>query len=400
MLDFLKSYLFFRNRFCGVEHTLKDNQSILYTTVLKKTKKEVNIDVCFSSKSIEDTANKLPKNQHIFLVINNDQVLTKSLKYEQVNDVNLINKSFPNINISEFYFEIIHQNDNSFVSICRKDYVDTLINKYKKKGFSVISFSLGSNTLSNTVSYIDDTFVFTSNASITTQNNYIKTIDYTETNKEEYYNINGLNVSNAYLLGFSGALSQIIGNYDSSTNYRDNTNSLLNTYKQLRFFNLFLRFGLVFILSVLLVNFLFFNFYYNQVQILNDTSQINQTTKSSIIKLDESVNKVKKTAHDLLNSRASKSSFYIDAIINSLPNSILLSEINYQPLKKTIKPDKPIENNKSTIMVSGESNDSSRYSEWITRLENIGWVKSVTVETYNDSKTSSSNFSIKIHIAP
>jgi len=80
MFQGLISYFQFGNRFCGVEHTLNGDQSILYTTLLKKNKKAVDIEACFSSKTVKEIADKLPKSQHVFLVINDDQVLTKSLK--------------------------------------------------------------------------------------------------------------------------------------------------------------------------------------------------------------------------------------------------------------------------------------------------------------------------------
>jgi len=397
----LTTYLQYGNRFCGIEHTSKKSEDIIHATLLKKTKSEVDIEACFLEKSIKNIAGKLPKNQHVYLVINDDQVLTKSLKNEQNEGINLVNNAFPNINISDFYFEIIHQDKISFISICRKEYIDKLINKYYDNNIHVISFSLGHSILSNTINYIENGSIFTSNANVLTDNNFIKTIDYVEQMQhEEDYNINGLNISSLYLLSLSGALLGFLNNFASTINYQDKKSSLLNTYNQTRFFNQFLKIGLAFILGVLLINFLFFNFYYNQVNSLSEISQLNQTTKTNIIKLKEQVNKAQKTTEDLLKSNASKSSFYTNAIVNSLPNSILLSDINYQSLKKNIKPDKPIELNLNTIIVSGESNNSSQYSEWIVFLENMSWVEKVTVETYNDSKSLTSSFSIKINIIP
>ncbi len=400
MLDYLKSYLRFGHRFCGVEHTLNDKQSILYTTILKKNKKQVDIEKCFSSKNIKEILSKLPKNQHVFLIINDEKVLTKSLKAEQTDDLSLIHNVFPNINISEFYYEIINQNEINFISICRKEYIDQLIKDYYDNNIYVTSFSLGNAIISNTVRYIDNPLIFTSNARISTQDHFIKTIDYLETEKKNNYNINGLKVSNTYILSLTSALSNILNSFAPITNYQDKKGTLLQAYKQVRFLGLFLKMGLLSILGILLINFLFFNFYFNQVNTLNQTSQLNQTTKSNIIKLNEQVSKAKKTTEDLLKSSTSKSSFYIDAIIYSLPKSILLSEINYQPLKKRIKNGNPILLKDNIITVSGKSTNSVRYSEWIIALENLSWIDKVSVETYNDSKTLASNFSIKINIAP
>jgi hypothetical protein len=47
--------------------------------------------------------------------------------------------------------------------------------------------------------------------------------------------------------------------------------------------------------------------------------------------------------------------------------------------------------------MSGKSNNSSEYSEWITDLERMDWIKSVEVLEYGDTK-SASLFDIKIYI--
>ena len=236
MLDYLKSYLLFGNRFCGIEHALKGDQDILYTTLLKKNKKKVELEAFFLSKTNTEITGKLSKNQPVFLVINNDQVLTKSLKNEQADDLNLINKAFPNISVSEFYYEIINQDNISFISICRKEYINQLIKEYHNNNICVISFSLGNSILLNTVSFIENSTISTSNASILSNNNQIKTIEYLETDKETQYDVNGLNVSNTYILSLSSALSSILNNFNSSVNYQDKKDALLNTYKQIRFF--------------------------------------------------------------------------------------------------------------------------------------------------------------------
>ncbi|WP_142785712.1 hypothetical protein [Changchengzhania lutea] len=394
------SYLQFGNRYCGIEHSSKNGKKTLHVTVLKKAKKEVIIDDLFSSKSIGNLSKKLSKKQHAFLVINNEHVLTKSLDNESLESIKLVNKAFPNINMTEFYYEVIQQDTRPFISICRKSFVDELIKKYTDLGISIVNLSFGNSVISSVASYLKVDTISTSNASITVKNKVIETIVLDETIKEEQYNINGLDSSNTYLLSLSAALSSILNNYKSTTNFQEKKAILINSFKQIRFYSLFLKMGLVFILSVLLVNFLFFNFYYNGVNQLNETSQLNQTTKSKIITLNEKVSNAQKMTDDMLKSSVSKSSFYVNAIIGSLPESILLSEINYQPILKNIKKDKAIALNQNTIMVSGTSINSVSYSQWISVLETMNWINKVEVETYSDSKTTTSLFSLKISILP
>ena len=131
---------------------------------------------------------------------------------------------------------------------------------------------------------------------------------------------------------------------------------------------------------------------------MQQTSQINQTTKLKIIELNESVSKSQKMVEDMLKGNSSKSSFYINTIVQSLPNSILLSELNYQPVLKRIKAEQPINVDSNSILLSGESNNSDMFSKWLTDLENIKWINKVEILSYEDFSKSSSKFSLKLGV--
>ena len=112
--------------------------------------------------------------------------------------------------------------------------------------------------------------------------------------------------------------------------------------------------------------------------------------------LSEKVQKTEKTVNDVLKSSASKSSFYVNDIVANLPNHILLSALNYQPLLKKIKVDKPIENDINTILLSGRTNKKILFSQWISQLETLDWIYSVDILNFDDIDNSSSEFNLKI----
>ncbi|GAA4235716.1 general secretion pathway protein [Postechiella marina] len=398
MFQHLQSYLLFGNQFCGVEHTSKKESDTIYVNVLKKTKTKVDIAKSFSAKTIDGVAGNLSKKQHVFLIINNGHVLTGTLENESSEDLKLVNKAFPNINISEFYYEVIRQNAKCFVSVCRKTYVNDLIAAYIKLGVSIINFSLGNSILSNMVNYIKTACVQTSNALVFSNNDFIDRISFTEETNEEHYSINGLNSSSSYILSLSGGLTSILNDYQSTSNFQDKKGEFINDFKQIRFFSQFFKIGLILTLSLLFINFLFFNFYYKKVNVLQETSQLNENAKTKILTLNEAVNKAQKMSDDMLENSVSRSSFFIDVIVQSLPESILLTEINYQPLDNRIKEDKSIALQINSIIISGISNNSALYSDWILSLEGIKWINKVDVISYNDSKKSMSEFSIKMYI--
>ncbi len=391
MLDSLLTYLKFGNRFCGVEHTTKNGQDCINITVLKQSKKELLIEECFE----DDSVSKLPKHKPIYLVINNNKVLTKTIESNQSDALKLVYKAFPNINLDEFYYEVLSQVDTHFISLCRKDDVENIIKKYKDVKIPVLNFSLGNSLISSLKSFINRDSVFSSNARADIQNGSIVKIEKVDV-KPEIYHINGLEVSSPYLLSFSGALQMVLASNESITNYGVRSEDLIGDFKQTRFFNLFLKIGGLFILGLLLINFLFFNHYFNKVSELRQLSEVNQSTKNQILKLDEVVSKKQKMVDDLLKSNGSRSSYYADRIIQSLPKSILLKGFNYQPLLKRIKLNKVIELKKNVIEVSGESNDSEAFSDWVSVLEQKDWISHVDILVYGSASSKVSDFKIEI----
>lgn len=399
MLNAIKTYHQFGNRFCGVEHATKGNNEILYATVLKKSRKALDTYDFIEANSVEELALRLNKKQHVFLIINNDNVLTKCVEVKnQVKKEALVYNAFPNLDLNDFYFEILTQDDAHFVSICRRGYLDALILEYKKHNISIINIALGNNVLSNITDFFNRSSIMLSNAEAALQNKQIKSFEKVEVLETTNYNVNGIITNNFGLLSLSAALDTVINQYSTEGNLDFHIQTLRQNFFQSRFYSQFIKVGLVIILSVLLINFFVFSHYFNRVNDLQQTAQINENTKQDLLLLNEEVDKSQKMVEDMLKTNASKSSYYTNAIIQSLPQSILLSELNYQPLLKSIKKDKAVNTEANTITISGLSNKSEAFSKWLNTLERVYWVNHVNVSNYEDTSSSQSKFSIKLDI--
>ena len=398
MLNKIKSYLLFGNRYTGIEHTFKNGSDSIIVSVLKQSKSEIDIESTIEVETLEMLSSELKKNQHAFLVINNEKVLTKQIESEQKEPLKLVYKAFPNIKIDDFYFEILKEKNIHFVSLCRKDYVDELIKKYIKLKLYIITISFGNSSISNLKPFIKSNEVYSSNSKIVVKDNLITKIQKSENTVNENYDLNGLTISNINLLSFAEALNSSLKSNTKVTNFESKKQESLSNFKQVRFFQQFLKFAGLFLLAGLLTNFLVFNHYFNKVNELNQISEINQSTKTKIVKLNESVSKKQKMVDDLLKSNGSKSSFFVNEIIQSLPNSIILSETNYQPLEKRIKPNKEIKLESNEIRVSGTSNNSELFSIWISQLEQKDWIEKINIESYGTESKSNSDFIIIIKL--
>jgi Tfp pilus assembly protein PilN len=397
MRNLILKYLSYGNHFCGIEHTSKNGKKAIIVTILRQSKNELLVDASFEVSNLEDIVKKTPKDQHIHLVINNDNVLAKVIESEQQEPLKLVYKAFPNINLDDFYYEVLSETNTHYIALCRRDYVEVIIGKYFGLKLSVINISLGNTLVGGISGFINQNPVFTSNAKISIENNQIHQFESTGISSETY-SINGLNINNQQLLSFSGALENVLGNNNAQTNFSDRLIELKHDFKHTRFFNLFLKGGGLFILGLLLINFFFFNHYFNETNELRQLSEVNQSTKNQILELDKIVSKKQKMVDDLLKSSGSKSSFYTSEIVNSLPSSILLNELNYQPILKRIKLGKEIELKENTIEVTGASNDSEAFSNWISDLEREEWVSKIDILDYGRNSSKFSDFKIEIKL--
>ena len=164
------------------------------------------------------------------------------------------------------------------------------------------------------------------------------------------------------------------------------------------FSKVFMKMAGLSLLVMLLINFLCFNHYFNKVNDLEGLSQMNQTAKAQLLSLNEIIDRKESLVTDLLKSSNSRSSFYVNDLVQSLPHSMVLTACNYQPILKRIKPNKPIDQAFRIIEVRGETNSNTDYSDWISALEAMSWVQRVSPLQYSDQVNSKTTFSIKIEI--
>lgn len=395
MLEKLRTYLLFGNTYCGIEH---HGESAIEAILLEKKKSSLEISNSLNADSIEEISEKLPKKQHVFLIINNNEVLSKHIENVTKDSKQLLYNAFPSVSVNEFYYEINSTQNHHMISICRKSFVDQLIQSYEKHNINIIGFSLGNNITAVINDFIDTESYYTSNASLKKENDTITAVEFMEYVPKQSYDINGLAIQNTQLLSFAGALSYILKAQNTTVNFEAKATSLIQNFKEKRFFTQFFMLGIGFILTILLVNFFVFNSYFHEVEIMKETSQVNAMQKDKLLKLKATTDEKQKTVDDILKNATSKSSYYIDNIALSLPNTIQLSELNYQPVTKRIKKDKPVLLQENVIIISGISTDSDSFSNWIQTLENFNWISGVTVIINGTSAKNNTDFSLKINL--
>lgn len=398
MLDKIKSYWDYGNNFCCLEITSDSNKNLVHLVTAKKKSNEFTNFNFIEATSFSELINSVTKNQHCFLIINNDKVLIKETPFFE-KDQKVLSEAFPSLSLSDFYFEILRTKTKSFVAICRKEDVNQLLKEASTQNLEVLGFSLGFSTLSRTIPLINTDHIHTFRHQFTLLDNEIDSfgINHTSINNTSY-KIDDFEVSSKFLLALSGIFNYLPTTLTESSNTIPKNHSLRSLQNQKVFFRKGLVVGTSIILFSLLINFLLFNSYYKNLQSKKEEIQLLTSQKEQYLSKSTMIENKEKLVNNILNSSSSKSSFYINRIVAYKPISILFSEIVYQPLQRVIKLEKKVEYESGEIIISGESIDKNTFSNWIAALENFDWVKSVTVTNYGYSKKNESIFSIKISL--
>ncbi|WP_272149606.1 hypothetical protein [Tenacibaculum aiptasiae] len=393
----LKQRLFYKNSYCTIEHFISDNSEKINVLNVSKKKNELVITNRNQYKTPKEVLTSFKTQKHSYLIINNQQVLSKKVNIFDEDERLVLRNTFPNIVLDDFYYEMYSNNESTFVAICRKNYVDELIKKYQKLKISIIGFSLGNLSVQQLLPFYERS-LYTSNAYVTINNKRVEEISKLEV-QEETYSINDLSIANNEVLGLAGVLSVFFNKSIFQKGLEEQNSRLLKDFTSKKLFDISLKAGLGFLFVVLLINFVLFSSYNSKVNELNEHVVLNKTQKEFLLRLKKEIAQKEKVVKSLETASLSNVSRYLDIIAQEIPNTILLKELKYQPIKSQVKKDKPILADEKNILVKGITKSNEDFLRLVSNLKKNDWVENITIIKYGKEKTANSLFELLIHIA-
>lgn len=403
MLDTLLRNIIYSTTYYALEHIGANQDACINILIAKKRKGELTVvdrAKVFEIENVKEYDRKL-KNAH--LIINNNQVLQKTIdNIQTLSEVVLVNQAFPNIDLNAFYYQIIRAREKAYVYICRKEYVDTLIRKYEDQAIYITQWSVGNTPLVSLLPLLKkESIIQTPQSAIFLDNGELRSIDRIETGnyQNEYYDVEGIKVEGNYINALGAIVTSLSGvDKDKvSTNFEEKEADLQSYFKQHRLFAIGLPVVVGVLLIIFLVNFLFYNHYYTKVNYLNEIGGSNVLQKELLIKKDSIVDQKQKLFEDVIASASSSSSYIIDQVIREMPSTILLDQLQYHPFLKKPRKNKPIVVEENTLIIHGETTVNNDLSEWISTLEEIDFIESVSIGNLK-KKGKNTAFSIEILI--
>ncbi|WP_299627674.1 hypothetical protein [uncultured Tenacibaculum sp.] len=391
----MKDRLFFGKTFCAVEFSFDaEGNEVYYSLQLLKKQKELEIKKSEQFTDLVALCKELKKDNqdHIVLVVNNKQVLSKNL--DKLNDEKkvLFKRAYPSLSLNDFYVQITELLNHISISVIRESYIIELTKSFSNHQIEVLDIYLGNASFSSLANIVQESQVYTSNAKLKITEEKVESIE-SKSFESENYLINGLQINSKYIL----SLNAIVNFYlIKNVAYE---NSKLNDFKNRKIFNLGYKTVLGIIFMLVLANFMFFNNYNTKVNNLSQQLEVKKGVKLKLKKLKANVKKKQKLLAELQNSSSFSVSKYADQVVAEMPSSIILSDIIYQPLSRPLKKDKETNFKTKEIEIKGLLSDYVEFTEWIDGIEKKSWVKELSqLTTEKEKKKKNSNFHILIRV--
>ncbi len=402
MLSPLKTYLNEGSVYYGLE-VYEQGKNVLFNLLeVRRKKQELFIGGQHTFSTMEEVPKHVKKDAPLFVVFATQSVLTKVVAANTGQEHEaIVHGSFPNLDFSTFYYQLVPMEETTVVNICKKEHLDLYLNRLMELKLPVTGFALGISPFAALLDFLTEDSMPTSTYRVQLQNRSIqevRPIEGSEPAQKTHYDLNGLSLPHTHLLVFASILGMLSKGVEGFNNFGEELQGLQKEFRNKRHFGLLLKSSLIFVLSLLLLNFLVFTYYFQKVETLQNTSALNRDSKSKLVALKRALESKEERVNTLLATTNSKATLYVDQMAMSLPVSMLFTEIQYQPLEKPMRPKKPIQLLVGTITVRGTASNGNDFSSWVETLESFAWTKSVETQDYDYGNRGLSNFTLKIEI--
>ena len=399
MINTLTKYTPIGHHFYGLEVCqFKDGQRFFLIKV-RRRKKELESAEQMAFEDLETMGKSIKPSIPLFLTVNTKDVITKNARDSKLEDKALANSLFPNMDYDLLYFEIYSLGSERFVSIVRKNIVSDILNKLIALKVSIFSISIGLSGVRPLLDYINENeIVGTTYKLIKEPPNKGITIANIEQEDDQFYNLSGLQVQNWYLLGFGSVASHLLLPTKTNSSMVALNEGLGAEVKNKKLLSLLTSSSVLLFLGVLLINFLFFDHFRSSIQNLTDKQAINAKSLEQISQLKERVESKERRLEKALSTSNSKVSFYLDELGQTVPNTITLEEMVYQPLLKSKKDSNPIAYTLNEIRITGLTGNGVDFSQWVAEMERLNWVNQVKTLEYDYQTKKTSMFELRVFI--
>jgi hypothetical protein len=376
-----------------------DKVNIGFVKTQKRGNAVVVIEATSKLTSIEDIKNKFPIDVPVIVSVDGKIVIHKRFDIvDSYSTMDYFKKAFPGAEIKNFYVQLFKNEKYIFLSVGRKEKIDSIINEFLNNKFSLVSFIFGPFIICNisTSELFNTDKIGIGNGKLLFEKSqlteYLMEISSDEDSRiligkediQAMYVIPFLHVI-AFLNGIKSGL-EIDSVISSSQDFH--YNNKIKTIGQI---------AMLFFMILLIANFIIFSRLGDSVQYYTSRINTNELSNSKYLKTRLELDQKKSLLIRSGINQNFRISYFIDEIAISVPKNIILDELTFNPWKKDDAEELVFES--GIIHVSGKCLDSEDINLWMNTLKSHRWVKEISEFSYfydSDEKKGLFNFRIRI----
>ncbi len=390
MLDKLKNINLFQEKKFAVIGVVIADVTAYEVLIIDRISEQLSIADSFFTTEYNELKEKVGISTPILCNFSGKGIINKKVASKS----NYLKDILFNADVDDFYIYEVNQGNQEFVSLARKNVLDTIFNQFREDKYLVLDYSIGPfvsvlfEKLIDQNSFLSGDYLLRFEEGLLTE--YQKRID-----SEETYILGKDKISSKQIVLFSTLLNHLypleVIRYDFEFLKLNKQELLLKK----TFNNGVVLLG-IFFLGSLLISYLLLN-YYNDRYI---------TYESQLYNLNHTYEQVKKLEKEKQNKalvlqesgilKNAFLSYYIQEITESIPNEIILSSLVVNPNNKKIKNFEKIFFETNTILIEGDSKSSIPLNDWVKSLKKQDWLLKIEILDYNIKRKESGKFILKL----
>ncbi|WP_109852431.1 PilN domain-containing protein [Aquimarina sp. AU58] len=392
MLEQIKNNILkpFQEKKYAIVGVILGNTPIYNVLIVDKKSDALSVETSFSTEDFNVVKDKVNTSVPLLLNFYGKGIINKQVSAKG----NYLKEVLFNASIDDFYIYELHQNQQNFISIVRKDVLEKFFTLFLENKYLVVDYSIGPfvgvlfNGLSNTSSIISADY------ELSFEDDYLTETQKLDTITKEYI-LGEEKINNTQVPLFSTLLHYLYPSDDFSYD----TEFLIENKKEnvlKKAFNTVATVLGIFFLSALLISYLLLN-YYNDKYVSYESQLYNlNDTYNQVKKIESEKENKKKILQESGILNQNFLSFYMYRIVNSIPDNVGLNSLKVNPTQKKIKNFEKIIFETNTIIINGNSSSSMPINSWVKELKKEKWISKIEILDFSKSRNKKSEFTLKI----
>lgn len=388
------------NRFIGLSVYLTDAGFEVAGCEISKNKGDLRVVNEFRfSGGFSELSSLVSGRFPVFLVVDGKGVLHKKLALDRSSD---ILAAFPDIDPKSFHVQKSGlRQGTAFVSICRKELISELLKDLSSAGFGVMSCALGPFVVDAFLEFIsvEGGGLHLGYAFVKVDEGGVLSVARTEMPNREAIVLQTESMGADVLVGFCFVLGHFSG-ASKTTGVLDfpELDHMVEDAKFKRKYYQILGFGLVGMLLILFINFLFYTGFASEINQMEGSYYRNSEMLKQLGLLEADFQKKRMFVEN--NELLGHSVFaqFCDQMGSSVPEDIVLEKMDVNPILGKIRNGKRIKYLKGVAVIEGEAKHDNSLSRWVQLLGKKDWVKEVIIEKYKYEPDGHLSFALKVEI--